>query len=120
MIDDWDGDDETAAGRFLPLYILVNGRTTPRNSSLDLATQVIALPADLSRVEPEYLQILHRCESWISIAEIGAYLHIPLTIVKVMVDVLLEQGYLDSGAPAQRRVVDPALLGAVLAGLERL
>jgi hypothetical protein len=38
----------------------------------------------------------------------------------VMIDVLLEQGYLDSGAPAQRRVVDPALLGAVQAGLERL
>ncbi|BAL87483.1 hypothetical protein AMIS_22630 [Actinoplanes missouriensis 431] len=116
----WDGDDETAAGRFVPLYILVNGRTTPRDSNLDLATQVIAAPVDASRLEPEYLQILQRCGSWISIAEIGAYLHIPLTIVKVMVDVLLEQGYLDSGAPAQHKVVDMRLLNAVLAGLERL
>ena len=120
MTDDWDGDDETAAGRFVPLYILVNGRTTPRDSKLDLATQVIALAADATRLEPEYLQILNRCGNWISIAEIGAYLHIPLAIVKVMVDVLLEQGYLDSGSPAQQNVIDPALLGAVLAGLERL
>ncbi|MFC7530967.1 DUF742 domain-containing protein [Actinoplanes sp. GCM10030250] len=120
MTDDWDGDDETAAGRFVPLYILVNGRTTPRDSNLDLATQVIALPADASRLEPEYLQILNRCGNWISIAEIGAYLHIPLAIVKVMVDVLLEQGYLDSGSPAQQKVIDPGLLDAVLAGLERL
>ena len=44
--DVWDGDDESAAGRFVPLYILVNGRTSPRNTSLDLATQVIALPVD--------------------------------------------------------------------------
>ncbi|GIE36676.1 hypothetical protein Ait01nite_097210 [Actinoplanes italicus] len=120
MIDGWDGDDETATGGFLPLYILVNGRTTPRNSSLDLATQVIAIAADVRRLEPEYLQILDRCKDWISIAEIGAYLHTPLTIVKVMVDVLLEQGYLDSGSPAQQKVIDPGLLGAVLAGLERL
>ncbi|WP_229074707.1 DUF742 domain-containing protein [Actinoplanes sp. DH11] len=116
----WDGDDETAAGRFVPLYILVNGRTSPRDSKLDLATQVVAVPVDTSRLEPEYLQILGRCETWISIAELGAYLHIPLTIVKVMVDVLLEQGYLDSGSPAQDRVVDMRLLNAVLTGLERL
>jgi hypothetical protein len=120
MTDGWDGDDETEAGRFVPLYILVNGRTTPRDSNLDLATQVIALPAHATRLEPEYLQILNRCGNWISIAEIGAYLHIPLAIVKVMVDVLLEQGYLDSGSPAQQRVIDPSVLDAVLAGLERL
>ena len=118
--DGWDGDDETAAGRFVPLYILVNGRTSPRDTNLDLATQVIARPVDTTRLEPEYLQILGRCDTWISIAEIGAYLHIPLTIVKVMVDVLLEQGYLGSGAPAQQNVVDMHLLDAVLAGLSRL
>ena len=90
--DRWDGDDEAATGRFVPLYVLVNGRTSPRDSNLDLATQVIALAVDTRRLEPEYLQIVNRCGNWISIAEIGAYLHLPLAITKVMVDVLLEQG----------------------------
>jgi hypothetical protein len=116
----WDGDDETAAGRLVPLYILVNGRTSPRNTNLDLATQVKAIPCDLSRLEPEHREILHRCSGWMSIAEIGAYLHHPLTITKVMVDVLLEQGYLDIGTPAQHRIADRRLLETVLAGLERL
>jgi hypothetical protein len=118
--DAWTGDDEASAGRFVPLYILVNGRTSPRDTNLDLATQVIALPVDTRRLEPEYVQIMNTCRSWISVAEIGAYLHMPLTITKVMVDVLLEQGYLGIGSPAQEKIVDLQLLDSVLAGLERL
>ncbi|WP_422753802.1 DUF742 domain-containing protein [Micromonospora sp. WMMD708] len=118
--DMWDGDDEAEAGRLVPLYILVNGRTSPRNTSLDLATQVIALPADQSRLELEYREILHQCTGWISIAEIGAYLHRPLAITKVMVDVLHEQGFLDIGSPAQEKIADRWLLETVLAGLQRI
>ncbi|HEX5540805.1 MAG TPA: DUF742 domain-containing protein [Micromonospora sp.] len=118
--DTWDGDDEAEAGRLVPLYVLVNGRTTPRNTSLDLATQVIALPADASWLEPEYKEILNRCSTWMSIAEIGAYLQIPLAIAKIMVDSLLEQGYLNIGSPAQETAPDLQLLEMVLAGLEAL
>lgn len=118
--DMWDGDDEAEAGRLVPLYILVNGQTSPRNTGLDLATQIIALAVDVTRLEPEYQVIFSRCANWISIAELAAYLHLPLAIIKVMVDVLLEQGYLGIGSPAQRKIVDRRLLETVLAGLERL
>jgi hypothetical protein len=118
--DVWDGDDETEAGRLVPLYILVNGQTSPRNTDLDLATQVIALPSDAKRLEPEYEEIVSRCAGWKSIAELSAYLHRPLAIMKVMVDVLLEQGYLGIGSPAQQKIVDLLVLETVLAGLERL
>jgi hypothetical protein len=118
--DIWDGDDESSAGRFVPLYILVNGRTSPRDSTLDLATQVITLPVDTRRLEAEYVDIVNQCAGWISVAEIGAYLRLPLTITKVMVDVLVEQGYLGVGTPAQQKIVDLQLLNTVLAGLERL
>jgi len=118
--DAWDGEDESEAGRFVPLYILVNGRTTPRDSELDLATQVVARPVDTRRLDQEYLRILNLCGTWISVAEIGAYLRLPLTITKVMVDVLVEQGYLGIGIPAQQKIVDLQLLDSVLAGLERL
>jgi hypothetical protein len=118
--DTWDGEDESAAGRFVPLYVLVNGRTAPRDSTLDLATQVVALPVDTRRLEPEYVGIVQQCARWISVAEIGAYLRLPLAITKVMVDVLVEQGYLGVGTPAQNKIVDLRLLSSVLAGLERL
>ncbi|MEH0934543.1 DUF742 domain-containing protein [Micromonospora psammae] len=118
--DVWDGDDEVEAGKLVPLYILVNGRTSPRNTNLDLATQLIALPVDTARLEPEYREIVSRCDKWISIAEVGAYLHRPLTITKIMVDVLLDQGFLAVGSPAQEKITDRRLLEAVLAGLQGL
>ena len=117
--DAWDHGDETEAG-LVPLYVLVNGRTSPRNTHLDLATQVIALPAGRTRLEPAYREVVNLCVTWISIAEIGALLHRPLTLTKVMVDVLVDQNILGVGMPAQRTVADRDLLEAVLAGLERL
>lgn len=114
----WDGDKD-GEGRLVPLYILVNGRTSPRAHDLDLATQVFALPVDMSRLEPEYGAIVKVCAAWMSIAEISAYLHMPLTITKVMVDVLLEQGYLGIGSPAQEEIVDLQLMETILAGLQR-
>jgi hypothetical protein len=110
-----DGD-----GRLVPLYVLVGGRTSPRNLDLDLATQVAALRVDTTRLEQEYADIVRLCVKWMSIAEIGAYLRLPLTIAKVMVDMLIEQGYLELSAPAQHTIVDRDLLTTVLAGLERL
>ncbi|HKT02541.1 MAG TPA: DUF742 domain-containing protein [Rugosimonospora sp.] len=120
MTDDlWDGDDE-AAGRLVPLYVLLGGRVTPRNVSLDLATQVVARQVSTARLEREYEQIVRLCANWMSLAEIGAYLRFPLTITRVMVDVLLEQGYLEVGAPAQQTIVDRNVLATVLAHLEKL
>lgn len=115
----WDGDDEEH-GRLVPLYILVGGRTTPRNTDLDLATQVVAAPADASVLEPEYGQILTACTEWVSVAELAAHLRRPLTVVKILVDILLEQGYLAVGAPAQRTIVNRPLLQTLLDGLQRL
>ncbi|MEV4642664.1 DUF742 domain-containing protein [Actinoplanes sp. NPDC049548] len=107
-------------GQLVPLYVLVNGRTTPRNAALDLATQVVALPADTSALEPEYREILRQCQDWMSIAEISAYLRRPLTVVKVLIDILLEQHYVTLGSAAQRTVYDRALLETLLGGLQRL
>lgn len=112
-------DEEDSGERLVPLYILVNGRTSPRAHNLDLATQVFALPVNTSRLEPEYGAIVRVCAAWMSIAEVSAYLHMPLTITKVMVDVLLEQGYLGVGSPAQEETVDLQLMETILAGLQR-
>jgi hypothetical protein len=41
-------------------------------------------------------------------------------VVKVLVDILLEQGYVTLGSAAQRTVYDRALLETLLGGLQRL
>jgi hypothetical protein len=117
--DEWYGDDGRT-GRFVPLYVLVNGRTSPRNASLDLATQVIARTADTQGLEVEYQAIVRRCRTWISIAEIAAHLNYPLTVTKLFVDELLEQRFLAVGAPAEETVADLGMLETILVCLEKL
>ena len=118
--DKWYGDDEEDDGRFVPLYVPVNGRTSPRNPTLDLATQVIALPADTRTLEPEYEAIVRRCGDWISVAELAAYLEYPLAVAKVLVDILLERKFLTVGLPAEETIADLELLEAILVRLENL
>jgi hypothetical protein len=118
--DIWYGDDEGEAGRFVPLYVLVNGRTSPRNASLDLATQVIAMPVDTRTLEPEYAAIISRCWTWMSIAELAADLNYPLALTKLLVDVLLDRRFLTVGSPAEESVADRGILESILARLESL
>jgi hypothetical protein len=115
----WSGDEDEL-GKLVPLYVLVGGRTTPRNTTLDLATQIIAYPADTAALEPQYRQIVLSCSDWVSIAEVAAYVGRPLTVVKILVDVLLEEGMLAIGAPAQQTIVNRGLLETLLDGLQRL
>jgi hypothetical protein len=118
--DAWYGDDDGSAGRFVPLYVLVNGRSSPRNARLDLATQVISLSGETQGLEAEYQAIVRRCRTWISVAEIAAHLHYPLTPTKLLVDVLLEQGFLAVGSPAEATVADLGMLEAILVRLQEL
>ncbi len=118
--DTWDGDVDGEAGRFVPLYVLVNGRTSPRNAGLDLATQVMATTAAAVAMQPEYDAIVRRCWTWISIAELAAFANYPLAVTKLLVDVLLERGVLTVGLQAVETVADRGLLETILARLENL
>lgn len=121
MTDDiWYADEGGKFGRLVPLYVLVNGRTTPSNTSLDLATQVIATSIATVALEPEYQEIIHRCSDWMSVAEIAAYVDRPLTVTKVLIDVLLERGLLTVGSPAEKMIADRLLLETLLDGLQKL
>lgn len=118
--DTWYGDDEGEVGRFVPLYVIVNGRTSPKNSGLDLATQVIALAAETKTLEPEYEAVVKHCCDWISVAELAANLGYPLAVTKVLVDVLIERGFLAVGMPAEETTVDLGLLETILVRLQDL
>ena len=116
MTDSWDD-----AESLVPLYVQVKGRTTPRpQSRLDIGTQVLAMPMDPGRLEPEARRLIELCYQWQSIAEISARLHRTLTSTKVLVDVLLEEGYLSVGAGAERPTEQRETLQRVLDGLLNL
>ncbi|HEY2795618.1 MAG TPA: DUF742 domain-containing protein [Micromonosporaceae bacterium] len=119
--DSWYGADDDESGRFVPLYVLVNGRTSPRNAGLDLATQVIAAPSlDTASLDPEYQAIVRRCRDWMSVAEISATLRYPLAVTKLLVDILIERRFLTVGSPAEETTADLGVLETILARLESL
>ena len=118
--DAWYGDDDGEAGRFVPLYVLVNGRTSPRNTSLDLATQVIGAArrhedpgAGIRSDRPSLLELdIHRRTRRVP--------ELPAAVTKILVDVLLDRKFLAVGTAAEDTVPDRELLETILARLEKL
>ncbi len=121
-----DRDDQwfdEAAGPLVRPYAMTSGRTRPANPQLDLATQVISMRAenDPAGLGPEHVAILDWCQRPLSVAELAAYVDVPLIVVKVLVSDLIERGDVIV-QPPMRTVEPPAreLLQAVLDGVRAL
>lgn len=84
-----DSDEE-----FLRAYVVTGGRTTPVVDGLRIETLVHASPAALSApLQLEQLTVVRLCQRPCSIAEIGAALHVPVGIAKVIVSDLAAGGF---------------------------
>lgn len=77
--------------------------------------------ADLASSGPERSQILSLCELPVSVAEVAAFIGLPLGVVRVLLADMMEGGLSDIMRSAPRGpVTDHSLLGRVLAGLRAL
>lgn len=118
---DWWFDE--AAGPLIRPYAMTRGRTRPGAPNLNLVTQIRASRdrSDLSQLTPEHQEIVDLCERPLSVAEIAAYLNVPLVVAKILISDLLELGDVVAGAPFQTSdIVDTKFLQAVLDGIRRI
>jgi hypothetical protein len=118
---DWWFDE--AAGPLIRPYAMTRGRTRPGAPNLNLVTQIRAARArsDLSQLTPEHQEIVELCYRPLSVAEIAAYLNVPLVVAKILISDLLELGDVVAGAPFQTsNIVDTKFLQAVLDGIRRI
>ncbi|SDD07852.1 DUF742 domain-containing protein [Actinokineospora iranica] len=118
---DWWFDE--AAGPLVRPYAMTRGRTRPNAPNLNLVTQirVSRSPSDPSSLTPEHLQIIELCKTPLSVAEVAAYLNVPLVVVKVLISDLIERGDVLAGAMFQTtEITDTKLLQAVLDGIRRI
>src|SRR5436190_679830 len=79
-----DGWYDEAAGPLVRPYTITSGRTPADSERLDLSTQVMtSLRAEQepTGLGPEHLAIVRLCRQSMSIAEIAAYVKIPLGVV---------------------------------------
>src|SRR5258708_3853489 len=108
-------DDE--AGPVVRPCALTGGRTRPDESTLELVAMVAATDFGLSlldRLTGEAQEIVRLCQRPLSIAEVSAYLDVPLGVGRVLVSDLLEQGLVVVRRPGPRHLLpDEALLEKV-------
>ncbi|WP_436497539.1 DUF742 domain-containing protein [Actinokineospora sp. HUAS TT18] len=118
---DWWFDD--AAGPLVRPYAMTHGRTRPGAPNLNLVTQIRASQSrpDFSSLTPEHRDIIELCRVPLSVAEVAAYLNLPLVVVKVLISDLIERGDVVAGALFQTsEIADTKLLQAVLDGIRRI
>ncbi|MGI5398892.1 DUF742 domain-containing protein [Streptomyces sp. CA-135486] len=104
------------------LYVITGGRSgSSAPSTLDLVTLIVAKSGPRPGMQPEHAAIVRLCHSPLSVAEISAYLSLPVSVVTVLLSDLLAEGRVVARAavpPAQ--LPDRALIEAVIDGLQKL
>ncbi|WP_405012108.1 DUF742 domain-containing protein [Kitasatospora sp. NBC_01539] len=114
-------------------YVITGGRSRPSRNVLALESLVSTVPgADTAGAElnREHRRILALCGRLLAVAEISAHLHLPLSVVKVLVGDLWDLGAVHVLPPATAVHRSPdvpraerlptALLEEVLVGLRQL
>ncbi|MQY28387.1 DUF742 domain-containing protein [Nocardia aurantia] len=93
--DRQDADEDHDDNEFVRPFVVTGGRTTPVIDGLRIETIVQAPPSALSApLQLEQRTVVQLCQEPMSIAEIGAALHVPLGLAKVIVSDLAVAGYL--------------------------
>jgi hypothetical protein len=114
---DWDeGNPER-------LYVITGGRSglTQTAAALDLVTLIVARAEPSPSMQPEHGSILRMCHSPLSVAEISAYLGLPMSVTTVLVADLLAEKRVEARAPVPKaQLPDRALIEAVMHGLQKL
>jgi hypothetical protein len=120
-----DGWTYEEAGPVSRPYTVTGGRTRPRGTRyFDLVDLVVrsARHADVASFSPERARILSLCRIPVSVAELAATVGLPLGVVRVLLDDLLQENLIEVMAAAPRGgvVTDQRLLSKVLEGLRAL
>ncbi|MFJ5548773.1 DUF742 domain-containing protein [Streptomyces sp. NPDC093225] len=104
------------------LYVITGGRSgAARPAGLDLVTLIVARSGPGNGMQPEHAAIMRLCASPLSVAEISAYLGLPVSVVTVLLEDLLVAGHVLSRAPVPAaQLPDLALIEAVIHGLQKL
>lgn len=120
--ESWFDDD---AGPLIRPFAVTSGRARTARNDLNMITLLITVRpmADTMARNREYVEIVRMCLARpTSVAEIAAKLNTLVTVAKVLISDLIDEGYLKPSVvrPARRDVPDMNLLQAVLDGVRRI
>ena len=102
------------------LYVITGGRAdSAERAGIDLVTLIVSRSEPLVGMQPEHAAILRVCASPLSVAEISAYLRLPVSVITVLLADLLDEGRVEARVPSPA-LPDVALIEAVIHGLQKL
>ncbi|MFF6984008.1 DUF742 domain-containing protein [Streptomyces sp. NPDC008343] len=104
------------------LYVITGGRSiTSTPVTLDLVTLIVSRSRPKTGMPPEQAAIIRLCQSPLSVAEVSAYTHLPVSVITVLLGDLVADNRVIARAPVRPVALpDRALLEAVIHGLQRL
>ncbi|WP_046732136.1 DUF742 domain-containing protein [Streptomyces humi] len=106
------------------LHVVTGGRSEPSRNHFDFVTTVrISTPGlDRTGLSPEQRRVLELCQPGaLTVAEIGAYLVLPLSVLRVLLADLMERGHITTNGKFYAvQAADREVLEAVLEGLRKL
>ncbi|MEV4438705.1 DUF742 domain-containing protein [Streptomyces sp. NPDC049577] len=105
------------------LYILTTGcdSSTGKDIRLDLVTLIVSRTEGDPGLQPEHAAIVRMCDYPLSVAEISAYLTLPVSTVTILLTDLLSRGHVEARPPVPvASLPDVRLLEAVMHGLQNL
>jgi hypothetical protein len=85
--------------RVVPVYAVTGGRTRSAGHDLPVESLVTATDRWSSDLQKEYRVIIELAARPVSLVEIGAELHVPVGVARVLVSDLADAGYLVVHAP---------------------
>ncbi|PWI43143.1 DUF742 domain-containing protein [Streptomyces sp. ICBB 8177] len=100
-------------------YVITEGRAHPTRDTFDLVTLVIATGAEPGALSPEKERVLRLCRGGaLSVAEVAGHLGIPVSVTKVLLGDLADDGLILTRSPVpSARPTEPRILQEVLDGL---
>jgi hypothetical protein len=117
MSEEVQGWDENGPER---LYVITGGRSDPADvEGVDLVTLIVARSEPQVGMQPEHAAILRVCSAPLSVAEISAYLGLPVSVITVLLADLLNEGRVEARSPVPA-LPDIDLIEAVIHGLRNL
>ncbi|GHF69777.1 hypothetical protein GCM10010218_58870 [Streptomyces mashuensis] len=104
------------------LYILTGGQERPAATpQLDLVTLIVSRAESDTGLAPELAAVVRICDFPLSVAEISAYLELPVSTLTPLLTELLSEGKVEARPPVPAAALpDVQLLEAVMHGLQKL
>lgn len=108
------------------LYTVTGGRSRAADeNSLDLVTLIVSECDSAPGMQSEYVRIIEMCARPMAVAEVSAALRLPVSITKILLCDLLDEGKVSARHPAltpaaTAQLPDPKTLKQVLVGLRKL